>query len=345
MVAVAARPTEQRAEASAASQQAAAATSIQHAPGPTVPVTNPVGDGRRSYENSAYRFALLYPDDLIVNEYEETDSAMSATFRNETTGQAFHVYVTPHEQAETTPECIALDLPSGVMDKVSDILVDGVHGTAFFSTNPAMGQAREIWLINDFSAYNAPMRTFAVALIGGIVGTVFTTMLVLAWTGPTSPPPSGNVAAPLNVSSTDQIKEAGLGLDALAVFGNAILSGASRYLNFGDSAGESGYGIRYNAGTMEFKNSTGNWSRFLPSSGVQSINFADGTTQTTAASESAGVTANTTSSCNRWYLHSQLPGRMLSKRVLWLCWLSMVTPSGANACRCEGKSDSTVCYA
>jgi hypothetical protein len=78
------------------------------------------------------------------------------------------------------------------------------------------------------------MRTFSFAFIGGIVGTVFTTMLVLAWTGPTEPAPGGNVAAPINTGTTDQIKDAGLFLNALGVDGNAILFGASRYLNFGD---------------------------------------------------------------------------------------------------------------
>lgn len=107
------------------------------------------------------------------------------------------------------------------------------------------------------------MRTLLVAFIGGIVGTVFTSMIVLAWTGPTAAPPNGNVAAPINVGSTDQVKNAGLALNSLAVFGNAILSGTSRYLNFGSAAGGSGYGIRDNAGTMEFKNSSGGWGSFV----------------------------------------------------------------------------------
>ena len=89
------------------------------------------------------------------------------------------------------------------------------------------------------------MRTFTVAFIGGIVGTIFATFIALAWTGPTSAPPNGNVAAPINVGTTDQIKNGGLGLDALAVFGNAILSGPSiTYFNFGGAAARSGYGIR-----------------------------------------------------------------------------------------------------
>ena len=94
-------------------------------------------------------------------------------------------------------------------------------------------------------------------LLGAIV--FIAASVLLAWTGPTSAPPNGNVSAPINVGATDQIKNAGLGLNSLAVFGNAILNGTSRYLNFGSTAGSSGYGFRDNAGTMEFKNTGGDW--------------------------------------------------------------------------------------
>lgn len=58
-------------------------------------------------------------------------------------------------------------------------------------------------------------------LLGAIV--FIGASLVLAWTGPTSAPPNFNVSAPINVGTTDQIKNAGLGINALAVFGNSIL--------------------------------------------------------------------------------------------------------------------------
>jgi len=96
------------------------------------------------------------------------------------------------------------------------------------------------------------------ALIFVLVGIAF----VQAWTGPTAAPPSSNVSAPLNVGTTDQVKNAGLGINSLAVFGNAILSGVSRYLNFGTIAGSTGYGLRDNAGTLQFKNSGGSWAAF-----------------------------------------------------------------------------------
>ncbi len=133
------------------------------------------------------------------------------------------------------------------------------------------------------------MRT-ASLVAAFITGTTFASFFALAWTGPTSAPPNGNISAPINVGTTDQIKNAGLGINSLAVFGNAILSGTSRYLNFGTTAGPGGYGIRDNAGTMEFKNSGGSWGAFLStstSSGISAQIFTSSGTFTVPS----GVTA------------------------------------------------------
>ncbi|MEK7509377.1 MAG: hypothetical protein AAB605_01540, partial [Patescibacteria group bacterium] len=48
------------------------------------------------------------------------------------------------------------------------------------------------------------------ALFFVLVGIAF----VQAWTGPTAPPPTPNVSAPINVGTTDQVKNAGLGINA-----------------------------------------------------------------------------------------------------------------------------------
>ena len=53
------------------------------------------------------------------------------------------------------------------------------------------------------------------------------------------------------------MKNGGLGLNSLAVFGNSLFgasAGSNAYLNFGAASGEGGYGIRNNDGTLEFKN-------------------------------------------------------------------------------------------
>ncbi len=64
-------------------------------------------------------------------------------------------------------------------------------------------------------------------MIGGAVGVTFASMAAIAWTGPTQSPPSGNVSAPINVGTIDQVKNAGLSVNALAVFGNSQLGTAS----------------------------------------------------------------------------------------------------------------------
>ena len=48
----------------------------------------------------------------------------------------------------------------------------------------------------------------------------------------------------------------------LDVAGGMLLSGTSNYLNFDTTVGELGYGFRDNAGVMEFKNASGEWTPF-----------------------------------------------------------------------------------
>ena len=50
-----------------------------------------------------------------------------------------------------------------------------------------------------------------ISIIAIVIGSIFLANgLILAWTTPTSAPPAGNVSAPLNISSTAQIKSGGL---------------------------------------------------------------------------------------------------------------------------------------
>ena len=112
-------------------------------------------------------------------------------------------------------------------------------------------------------AYTVSMyaRTLTLSIISFILGTI-SIGVAYAWNEPTAAPPGNNVAAPINVGSTDQVKNAGLGVNSLAVFGNSLFggsAGSNAYLNFGGTSGVNGYGIRDNAGTLEFKNDGGSW--------------------------------------------------------------------------------------
>lgn len=83
-----------------------------------------------------------------------------------------------------------------------------------------------------------------------LVTALFPTAL-FAWTAPTAAPPGNNVSAPVNIGSTDQFKPGVIGANILNVYG------ASQYLNFGNTTGASGFGLRNNGGIIEYKQSAG----------------------------------------------------------------------------------------
>ncbi len=109
--------------------------------------------------------------------------------------------------------------------------------------------------------------------------------ILLAWSGPAGVAPENNIDVPINVGTTDQVKDGRLGIksipalvfdfevngsalvNSLAVAGNALMSGANRYINFNASAGSAGYGFRDNAGMMEVKNESGAWAMIATTTG------------------------------------------------------------------------------
>jgi len=118
-----------------------------------VPETQSATEGLRSYQNSAFHFGLLYPQEMQVREYKESGNAMSAIFADATNGRGFQIYVTPYQQDQITKERFQLDEPSGLMKEPTDILVDGVQATMFLSKNSIMGETREVWFIKNGFLY------------------------------------------------------------------------------------------------------------------------------------------------------------------------------------------------
>ena len=65
-------------------------------------------------------------------------------------------------------------------------------------------------------------RQLFIALVFAFCGLLAASALS-AWTGPTASAPSGNVSAPINVGTTDQVKDAGISVNSLAVFGSQYI--------------------------------------------------------------------------------------------------------------------------
>lgn len=119
---------------------------------------------------------------------------------------------------------------------------------------------------------------------------LFLASVVFGWTGPTGSPPNNNVNAPVNVGTSAQVKNGALSVNSITVFGNTLLSGTGRYLNWGTTAGTTGYGIRDNAGTLEFKNNNGNWAALAGSGGVPWITSGNNIYNSNTANVGIGTT-------------------------------------------------------
>ena len=76
-------------------------------------------------------------------------------------------------------------------------------------------------------------------IVSAIKITVLSAILIVglnyanaAWRGPTATAPDGNTPAPVNIGTASQIKNGGLGLNALSVFGNGLFTGKATAQRF-----------------------------------------------------------------------------------------------------------------
>lgn len=70
------------------------------------------------------------------------------------------------------------------------------------------------------------MKYTYIRIVLAILATVPVSAIAQSWTSPTATPPSGNVSAPLNVSSSNQIKSGGISVGSISVTGGAYIAGS-----------------------------------------------------------------------------------------------------------------------
>ena len=63
------------------------------------------------------------------------------------------MYVVPYAGAQITKDEFTKDIPSGVIENPTNIVVAGVPATMFLSTDATMGTTREVWFIKDGLLY------------------------------------------------------------------------------------------------------------------------------------------------------------------------------------------------
>ena len=112
-----------------------------------------VRDGWREYKSVAYRFSLLYPENLEINEHKEGGNAITITFQDAKKGEGFQIFILPYGENQVSGERFKQDIPTGVRKDMSDIIIDGATGAAFYSRDAILGETREIWFIRSGLLY------------------------------------------------------------------------------------------------------------------------------------------------------------------------------------------------
>lgn len=129
--------------------------------------TPPVG--AKEYRSAAYRFSLFYPQELTVNERPEGGGAATITFQNIEKAEGFQIFIVPYSEPQVSAERFKRDVPSGVRNNLTNITVDGATGAAFYSTNTALGDTREVWVVHGGFLYEVttlkPLDTWLGAII------------------------------------------------------------------------------------------------------------------------------------------------------------------------------------
>ncbi len=123
----------------------------------------------REYRNAHYGFALSYPKDLVLKEYDEGKGVRTITFEDPDTAYGFQIFVKPYGQQQLNTEVFKIDESSGVMKDPKPIVIAGAQGTEFFGHNDQMDDTREIWFIHGgylFEVYTyKPLDSWLMAIM------------------------------------------------------------------------------------------------------------------------------------------------------------------------------------
>jgi hypothetical protein len=88
-----------------------------------------------------------------VQSYSENGGAFTVAVQDPTTNVGFEVYVTPYSDRQITDAQFKTDEPSGVVNQLTDMTIDGAPATMFYGNNSIMGDTREIWFIHGGFLY------------------------------------------------------------------------------------------------------------------------------------------------------------------------------------------------
>ncbi len=112
-----------------------------------------IAEETNEYKNIRYNFSLLYPKELSVKEFDESNGAGTIVLENIEEALGFQIFIVPHRGEKVSDERFLQDVPSGVRENVSGFYVDGVLATSFYSKSVELGNTFEIWIVHNEFLY------------------------------------------------------------------------------------------------------------------------------------------------------------------------------------------------
>lgn len=109
------------------------------------------------YRSNQYGFSFRYPKGLIYKEFDEGGGSRTIVFQKPgEVNLGFQIYITPYSGDTITGERILFDIPSGnVRDLKEEQLTENLLVATFISSDPFIGETKEIWFIDGSYLYQA----------------------------------------------------------------------------------------------------------------------------------------------------------------------------------------------
>jgi hypothetical protein len=136
-------PTSQKA-VELAPAESTISTSTPTVSGRTIP------PGEREFRSDAYKFSLLYPEELHVLLRNEGKGASTIIFQNlEKKDEEFQIFVVPYPASQISDVRFKKDVPSGVRNELRSVPIDTETGAAFYSYDESLGDTAEVWFTHN----------------------------------------------------------------------------------------------------------------------------------------------------------------------------------------------------
>ena len=115
-----------------------------------------VTEGQSRYTNNRYGFSLVYPSELVIQEFEESENTMSVIFQKPGEEVGFQIFVTSYSEPTITEARIKTDIPSGIIENPVEVLIGvsrDIRALRFNSEVPLIGESTEVWFLRDGYLY------------------------------------------------------------------------------------------------------------------------------------------------------------------------------------------------